>query len=808
MNARPTLRAMALIFLSSVSMHAQSTNGFPRPGENIARGRSYRLEPKPDYRHCTDPDDSTQLTDGVYAKGYFWTQKETVGWNQGNGAQITVDLGRSEPLCGVSFHTAGGVAGVQWPSAIHVLVSDDGQVFRAAGELATLGAGHGMPPDSGYAVHRYWTDRLHARGRFVCFALATQAFGFVDELEIYRGAPAWLDEPQTGKSFASVRDYVKSTSVRLGVQRRLRSDVQAIRAILTGEADAPLRNRLAAAEAEIANLGATDFDATFRAVLPINELHRSILRVQADAWRASGQPDFAVWPAGLWDPVEAVRPALQHIPAAALDVALMQNEYRAAAFNIDSTEERTATLRIVGLPGGDNPPWITVQEVQWTDTAGGVPIAAALPEAKRNGDAFLIDIPAGLTRQVWFTVHPVDVAPGTYRGRVELRAGSVSTGIPFTARIARLRFPDQPALHVGGWDYTDAEHRYEINATNRAAVITHLREHYVDSPWATSAALPRGRHDAQGRMTSPPDTAHFDEWLRRWPQARQYCVFAAVDDRFGAHTAGTPAFSAAVADWAAFWAGHARRRNLKPEQLALLLVDEPHGADQDRTILAWAQALRAAKTGLRIWEDPTHDNPAKADPQMMAACDVLCPNRPMFLARPAYQDYFANHRPPQTELAFYSCSGPVRLLDPYAYHRLQAWTAWRYGATSSFFWAFGDAGGGSTWNEFAADRTAYVPYFLDATSVTPAKHMEAIRESVGDYEYLVMLRDRVAEAERRTATPAGLDRARQLLARAAATVCDAPGAGQLHWRDAKDRAIADRVRLEILDLLVQLSAAR
>jgi hypothetical protein len=155
-------------------------------------------------------------------------------------------------------------------------------------------------------------------------------------------------------------------------------------------------------------------------------------------------------------------------------------------------------------------------------------------------------------------------------------------------------------------------------------------------------------------------------------------------------------------------------------------------------------------------------------------------------------------------LAFYSCRGPGRLLDPYAYHRLQAWTCWQYQARGSYFWAFGDSGGGSSWNEYANARGAYVPFFLDASSVTPGKHMEAIREGVEDYEYLVMLRDGIQAATTSDLPAETLTQARQLLAESAATVCAASNATAMPWAAPKDRSIADRVRLEILEMLVRL----
>ena len=97
---------------------------------------------------------------------------------------------------------------------------------------------------------------------------------------------------------------------------------------------------------------------------------------------------------------------------------------------------------------------------------------------------------------------------------------------------------------------------------------------------------------------------------------------------------------------------------------------------------------------------------------MMAVANVLCPNRPMMLAAgPSFVDFYAKQREAGRRLDLYSCSGPTRLLDPYAYYRLQAWSCFRIGAESSFFWALGDTGGGDSWNEYTNQHTSYTPLF-------------------------------------------------------------------------------------------------
>ncbi|MCX7825134.1 MAG: hypothetical protein N2689_06210, partial [Verrucomicrobiae bacterium] len=453
----------------------------------------------------------------------------------------------------------------------------------------------------------------------------------------------------------------------------------------------------------------------------------------------------------------------------------------------------------VGLPGGTNPSYVAVHEVAWTDTRKGLAVAAALPEARRDGDVFVINVPSGMTRQVWFTFRSTSIEPGTHRGTILLAGGKTKLRVPLTVRVYPLRFPDQPTLHLGGWDYTDAPKGRDVTPENREALIRLLREHFVDSPWATAAVLPYNL-----------DTARFDEWLRLWPGARQYCVFAAVGEQIGGAKMGTAQFDAKVREWITFWAGHAKRRGLRPEQLVILLVDEPAEERRDNIILAWAKPIRAANTGVKLFEDVCHADPLKANQEMIKLCDVLCPNRPRFLSSaPSYRDYFARQRAAGVELAFYSCNIGARLADPYSYFRLQAWTAWQYGATGSFFWAFSDSGGGSSWNEYAMTHsTCYTPLFLEAATVTGSKQMEAIRESAEDYEYFVMLRDRIAAAEKAGKKGAIVARAKKLLATAPDRVLGAPGASKLMWAEPKDRSLADTVRVEMLDALVALEKLR
>jgi len=189
---------------------------------------------------------------------------------------------------------------------------------------------------------------------------------------------------------------------------------------------------------------------------------------------------------------------------------------------------------------------------------------------------------------------------------------------------------------------------------------------------------------------------------------------------------------------------------------------------------------------------------------MLEACDAICPNLGIYnrLGKKAKDFYGRLVADGKRELWFYQCTGPVKLLDPYGYHRLQAWHCWVHGAVGQGFWAYADAGGGNPWCEYLCRGTTYCPAYVAPDGVTTSKHWEAVREGIEDYEYLHMLKKRVDELSRAGKASSALDKAKKLLV-------DGPKRVAVYepisWFDERDRSVADQVRLEILDALVALS---
>ena len=788
---------------------------FTPPGPNVALNKPYTLSPNPGYGYCTDPGDKTQLTDGVYTVGYFWTQKTTVGWQHANPVIISLDLGQVQPIAGLSFSTAAGVAGVAWPNSILVLVSDDGKTWASPGDLVALGTVNGAPATEPYSTFRFATDALKTHGRYVKLYVDQMPYTFVDEIEVYQGPAAFVQLPYT-KIMNDPMAIFASKRVHTAVVWRLRSDLADTREVirhsnLTADAKENLLQQADALAAQIEKLP-EELPADFKTILPLNDLHAHIYGLQASVHKALGLPFLAAWQGNRWDPLGPTEvPPDNPTAPPHLRVQMMRNEIRGEAFNLtnSSPARMTLDLRVTGLPGGDNPAYVSVREVPSTDTLERKPIADALPEAQKIDGSYRITVLPGMTRQVWLNVSSLDLKAGKYEGKVTV-SGSRMAGqitMPFTLQVYPLDFPARPSTHVGGWDYNNGPGTYDATPGNQAALIRTLTANYVDTPWANSAVQPANvKFDADGNLTTEAQFTGWDEWVAKWPGANLYAVFLSVGDSFAGEKMGTPRFTRMVSEWITAWVKHLGDQELKPEQLVLLLYDEPHEPKGYEIIKTWAQAINAAQPRVKLFEDPTSSDPTQVDPTVWPELDILCPNLPMLLgAPPSFRDFFAGLKQSGKELWFYSCSGPAKLLDPITYHRSQFWWNIKMGAQGSFYWAFGDEGGGSSWNAYMQKRTGYSPLFLTPDSVTDAKHMAAIREGVQDVEYFVMLRNRIAALEHKGVKSPLLRDAQKLAVEGPDRVLATIAADNLSWSVAKDRGVMDEVRVDVLEMLTKLA---
>ncbi len=539
---------------------------------------------------------------------------------------------------------------------------------------------------------------------------------------------------------------------------------------------------------------------SFRAILPLNTLETNIFSIYGDVRHKQRFPSLQAWVSNPYDPIT---PAQAPSKNNSISVFMMHNEWRPAVLNLtnSSGKEITAYIKLQGLPTNISPNLITAYQAEWTLTKAQIPIAAALVPLPQYNDNYIATIPAGMTRQIWFSIHSVNVPSDDYKGKISINSNNnKNISVPIELQIFPLNFPAVPTLHLGGWDYTDLVNHCAITKENRDLLVNCLKEHFVDSPWGSPGTLAVGHFSADNKML-PPATNTFDTWVKLWPNAQRYCIAVSASSSISRVKIDTPEFNSRVKSWIDFWVDHAMRQGISPQQLTLLLVDEPHNNIQDNIVAAWAAAIHSAQPSIIIWEDVTHNVPQAALPKMLDSVNTFTLNRGQLMGNGAqFINFYQNQRNNGHSLELYSCQGPMELLDPYSYIRMQAWNAWTIGAIGSSFWSFSDAGGGNLWQPFTV-KTNYSPIFITTDSVTAAKHIEAMRESVEDYEYFVMLQKAISAA--RPDNPQ-IQHAKEILSSGIQSVLDAPGTANMSWFSSKNRWEADELRLDILKTIIGL----
>lgn len=803
-RAAPTLVAVVAL---SIAATASSASWALATAPNLALGRPYTMVPKPNYQLSLDPGDATQLTDGVVSnQNPLWSQRTTVGWQNADSVDVTIDLGSLLEIDGISFRTAGGKAGVGFPSAIETYVSDDGRRWRWVADLASLFARSGGGFPAGYAITTIRGDGLGAQGRFVRLLIAPRGpFVLSDEIEVIDregGAATTFARAPFVDPLADFQQRRLLARIKQATTRDLteaRKRVEASK--LDGREREALFDRLGRAEVALAALEAPD-PGSFVAAIPMNAAQAEAFAVVGTLEAAEGAPPISAWGA---DPAAFLQPLDRPGPGSGgtLSQSFFPSEARAVAFNVRNSTGQEAAIDVeVDLPPAAERLVDRVYEVAWTETRAGDAVASALPDAPRKASGFSIRVPAGMTRQVYLRLSGAGVRPGRHAGTIRIvHGGERVASLPLEVQVYEDVLPAPPRLHVGGWDYVERDRIYDLTPENRAPLTELLRSRNVDTTWAAPGTLGFGRIDAAtGELRAPPPTDRFDGWVSRWPGARRYMVFLNVGDDIQGVASGDPRFETMVRGWLEFWASHARSRGISPEKIHLSLVDEPAQAPALERAARWATAVRHAGTGIRVWENPTPKSTSDIPAALVENSDLLCANRALGrVGGSAYWSFFAAASK-QRQVGVYGALGPARNLDPYAYYRLQAWRSFAIGGSESSFWSFIDAGLTSSWNELAATGESFTPLFLARDAATTAKQLEAIAEAAFDFEILSALEDSLGRAG-----AANAGEARELLTRGVASVLEGPGAEEIEWDVRRDRSLADTVRRRASELLVEIT---
>ena len=153
-------------------------------------------------------------------------------------------------------------------------------------------------------------------------------------------------------------------------------------------------------------------------------------------------------------------------------------------------------------------------------------------------------------------------------------------------------------------------------------------------------------------------------------------------------------------------------------------------------------------------------------------------------------------------MGFYVCSQNPAEAGSIPYYRLQEWECWKIsgGAPDSWtgFWSYCDNRGAWPWNQLPGSKDRnWCPAYVRPDGADDGKHWLAIFEGVNDYEYLLLLKSRIAELREAGRSGKALDDAQVLLDTLPDEVIRAV-------RERKDLSACDAGRIRVLDALESL----
>ena len=545
--------------------------------------------------------------------------------------------------------------------------------------------------------------------------------------------------------------------------------------------------------------------AGFQAILPLNDLHKEIFKVQSSLWQVQGassdvspsrvwaslrtggaRSTVRVWQSNRWDPL----PPFEEPRSSKVEFELVmaKNSVRSDVINLANGGNEVVTVDMTfvgGLPGLD------VFEAPLVDTYVYEPVACALVSLQPGAGVYSFDVEPGMTQQIWIRCSSESLSAGEYNGTIHMTTGGeLVADVPASIEVLDVTLPEQLSLWLGGWDYS--VHRNDmVTDDNVDQYVATLKEYGLNVPWE-SGGLALGTYDGSGNQITPPYRGEVDQLLTYYPNMPGYAFASGALQLIS---------DAAIVTWAQDWASYLQGKGVSPEQVMILIQDEPHTEAQLNEILRVSLAVKQG-ANFKIWNDIHYADPTAAPgviSAVIAACDVQCFHIQFMLDNPqAHQTFMQTHSRPGLEWWCYGNAN--RVSDPYIGWALWPWFCFENGLTGANWWAF-SSGGDDSWNEYFGSRPDYSPLYMTEDSVTPGKSIEAMREGAQDYEILKML-----QAAKSQQPPGDLYNAMQnVVANRVPIVVSPMSRAAFPWDVPKDRSTADSVRVEALRLLDAVS---
>lgn len=698
--------------------------------ENLALGRPCTFSHQPNYGGCTDSGDSTDLTDGV-RNGSVWSRKSTVGWVSGEKSKsIEIDLGQICSVDGLTFASGADTrTQVTFPLAVMVFLSDDGKTYSYVGDLINEAVNQEK-----HAIHTFKMEGLADQARYVRLqTISGGYYVFVDEIEVLGSKKEGLKPLNRMLTPDTIALFAKD---RIPVLRQKNSSLTFLAHALSRLEKEPDKYETVARRARAALeklrseiLARTEHETTdFRRGVPFTKLDGGICQVIGDYLATTGRSPLAVYPTDPWAPLlpfdwDASSTALAPL-------VMLQNEWGELAFNVTNSTADTMKLSVTigDLQAGTIPgptTTISLYEVKFVEAYGFRLRADALMPL--NGK---LEIPPGMTKQLWLTIDSRGLRPGEYKGTIQLTGSQVSASQPVVFTVAPVKMPAEPTLNVTTFSYM----HWPIAKSDPKGVARNLHEHYVNVQQVISPYLPYFEADAEGNFTKPMDFSKLDEYMELLPETRLWILWTGFewDHRQMHPKEGDDRRTKVFTRWLKDVIAHLKKKGYGYDEFAFTWMDEPSQKEMRDIVKPSSELLRRVDPQARVWMTISGGNATSNLAEFEGLIDIWCPTESKLGG-----EFWQGKR------TWFYGSSSEKGRSPTGHYRYKLWKAFKHGCEGNGFWVYTD--GNDLWDDYAGAPTYSVVYD-GPRGVISSKRWEAYRAGVEDYELCKLLGDTIDAA--------------------------------------------------------------
>lgn len=673
--------------------------------QNLALHKPYTLSELPNYQYSAPPSDNSSLTDGIYTKGYFWSQRTTVGW-MGKKVLITIDLGEIQAISDVTFNTVRSTpAGVSFAKNVYVFISNDNNSFKYVGDA-------GDTPDNSpgpYEIKKFILKNINFEARYITLAVIPQGkLLFCDEIEVLKGTISnTLSKPHVF-SKDSLNDIINSLKSFDFDREYLDKSINKLKGVSNARVTKEYLDLLT----QLQNKGLTKFD--------LDAIGKKIGQLHASTLRNKYKVPFISEKYNPWDTLSQISNSQMSSPSLDYDFVIPKNGVQYGAFVITNTSAIPQQFVFKSSIQNTTVNNIEFFEVAYVPSSDYTQIPDPLIVIKND-----INIDPGISQMFIFKI--TGLRAGSAESHLILQSSSKKVEVNINIQVRDL-FMNWAELSANVWGYLN----YPMIKDRKREAAEDLELHHINTIVIPPSVLPN---------IETGNYAIFRSYLQNFKNVKNVFLFMNYSSLDLRNMYKNGQFLSSVwknkfIEWYNNTIKLIDEMGFPANQVYLYPYDEVGGINikDFENLILWAR-----KEIPRIKFFATLAN--------VEAINTILPLVQIAQIQSTYKGLL-NLPPHQCEIWIYSGSGPARDLSPYLFYRLMAWKAFENDYKGIGFWNYADEGTDKQLNLISdplltPSNSYSVIYNGPNKQIISTRRWEAFKLGIEDYALLKKYAEKV-----------------------------------------------------------------